>query len=64
MIITILAVTAGVMAVVAIKKHLTLVQVKADINTANTKLSALVAKGVAATKADVSAAIADLKKWI
>ena len=63
MIIT-LAIAAALFFAVAVWKHVTLGQIKADVAKANAKVSSIVVKGVAATKEDVKAAVADLKKWV
>jgi hypothetical protein len=68
---TVLAIAAILFLFVAAWKHITLEQVtkelasvKADIAKADAKVSAVVARGVQATKEDVKAAIADIKKWV
>ena len=63
MIIT-LAIAAALFFAVAVWKHVTLGQIKADVAKAKAKVSSIVVKGVAATKEDVKAAVADLKKWV
>lgn len=57
-------IAAVVLAIVAIKEHVTAANIKADVAKVHSVLTALIAKGVTATKADVSVAIADLKKWV
>jgi len=61
---TVLAIVVGVLFTVAVRQHVTLENIRADVAKVDARITRLLVKGIPATKDDVRAAISNLKKWV